>query len=348
MKSEEIAKIAGVSRSTVSRVINNYSNVPEDTKRKVLEVISKYNYQPNTCARVLAGKQNDTIGLFIVSIADSDNPNRLYNNNYFTQFVDAAVECANARGYYVLVNIIYCENDYNKVSEVFLQKRIDGGIVIGTERDADVLINVSKKGYPVALIDYDEDEIKKNKSDNDNLIVIGSNDYDGTVAAVEYLISLGHTDIGMLAGRTSTYSGRQRYEAFFDTMNKHNLTVREEFVLNGDFIKSKTAYEVNKLIQKGKLPSAIFSSNDDMAITAMDLFKENNIRVPDDISIIGFDNIPLSSLIRPALSTISTPVYDIVDKAVTELIAKIKRNKRGFTSHKYDTKIIMRETCSRK
>ncbi len=348
MKSEEIAKIAGVSRSTVSRVINNYSNVPEDTKKKVLEVISKYNYQPNTCARVLAGKTNDTIGLFIVSIADTENPNRLYNNNYFTQFVDATVECANARGYYVLVNIIYCENDYNKVSEVFMQKRIDGGIVIGTEREAEALINVSKKGYPVALIDYDAEEIKKNKSDNDNLIVIGSNDYDGAVSAVEYLIELGHKDIGMLAGRISTYSGRQRYEAFFDTMKKHGLDVNEEFVLHGDFLKSKTANEVNKLIKKGKLPSAIFSSNDDMAITAMDLFKENNIKVPEDISIIGFDNIPLSSLIRPALSTVSTPVYDIVDKAVTELISKIKRNKRGFTSYRYDTKIIMRETCSRK
>ena len=348
MKSEEIAKIAGVSRSTVSRVINNYSNVPEDTKKKVLEVISKYNYQPNTCARVLAGKTNDTIGLFIVSIADAENPNRLYNNNYFTQFVDATVECANARGYYVLVNIIYCENDYNKVSEVFMQKRIDGGIVIGTEREADALINVSKRGYPVALIDYDAEEIKKNKSDNDNLIVIGSNDYDGAVSAVEYLIELGHKDIGMLAGRISTYSGRQRYQAFFDTMKKHGLEVKEEFVLHGDFIKSKTADEVNKLIKKGKLPSAIFSSNDDMAITAMDLFKQNNIKVPEDISIIGFDNIPLSSLIRPALSTVSTPVYDMVDKAVTELISNIRRNKRGFTNYRYDTKIIIRETCSRK
>lgn len=348
MKSEEIAKIAGVSRSTVSRVINNYSNVPEDTKKKVLDVISKYNYQPNTSARVLAGKQNDTIGLFIVSIADADNPNRLYNNNYFTQFVDAAVECANVRGYYVLVNIIYCENDYNRVSEVFLQKRIDGGIVIGTERDAEVLINISKKGFPVALIDYDAEEIKKSKSDNDHLIVIGSNDYEGAVQAVEYLIGLGHKDIGLLAGRLSTYSGRQRYEAFFDTMKKHGLPVQEEFVLHGDFIKSKTMDEVNKLILGGKLPSAIFSSNDDMAITAINIFKENNITVPEDISIIGFDNIPLSSLIRPALSTVSTPVYDIVDKAVTELIANIKRNKRGFFSYRYDTKMILRETCSRK
>lgn len=348
MKSEEIAKIAGVSRSTVSRVINNYSNVPEDTKKKVLEVISKYNYQPNTSARVLAGKQNDTIGLFIVSIADTDNPNRLYNNNYFTQFVDAAVECANARGFYVLVNIVYCENDYNKVSEIFLQKRIDGGIVIGTEREADVLINVSKRGFPLALIDYDAEEIKRSKSDNNNLIVIGSNDYEGAAQAVEHLISLGHRDIGLLAGRMSTYSGRQRYEAFFDTMKKHGLEVDKDFILYGDFIKSKTANEVIKLIQKGKFPSAIFSSNDDMAITAMDLFKENNIKVPEDISIIGFDNIPLSSLIRPALSTVSTPVYDIVDKAVTELIANIKRDKKGFFSYSYDTKMILRETCSRK
>ena len=348
MKSEEIAKIAGVSRSTVSRVINNYSNVPDETRQKVLEIIEKYNYQPNTCARVLAGKNNDTIGLFIVSIADADNPNRLYNNNYFTQFVNAIVDCANSNGYYVLVNIIYCENDYSRVNEVFLQKRIDGGIVIGTEMDTDVLIKVSQKGCPIALIDYDVEEIKKTKSDNDNLIVVGSKDYEGAVAAIEYLIELGHTDIGLLAGRLSTYSGRQRYQAFFDTMKKHNLEVNEEFVLHGDFIKSKTSNEVQRLINKGKLPTALFSSNDDMAITAIDLFKENNIKVPDDISIIGFDNIPLSSLIRPALSTISTPIFDIVEKTVRELISNIKRNKKGFMSYSYDTKMIIRETCSKK
>lgn len=346
MKSEEIAKIAGVSRSTVSRVINNYSNVPDETKKKVMEVIEKYNYQPNTCARVLAGKQNDTLGLFIVSIADSDNPNRLYNNNYFTQFVDAVVECSNSRGYYVLVNIIYRESDYGRVNEVFLQKRIDGGIVIGTEAEAGILINVSKKGCPIALIDYDAEEIKKTNSANENLIVAGSKDYEGAVSAVEYLIGLGHTNIGFLAGRLSTYSGRQRYEAFFDTMKKHGLKVDNDFVIHGDFIKSKTAEGIKELLKKNKLPTAIFSSNDDMAITAMDLFIESNIRVPEDISIIGFDNISLSSLIRPALTTISTPVYDIVDKTVSELIANIRNNKKGFTSYMFDTKMIIRETCT--
>jgi len=348
MKSEEIARIAGVSRSTVSRVINNYPNVPDETKKKVLEVIEKYNYQPNTNARVLAGKKNDTIGLFIVSIADIDNPNRLYNNNYFSQFVNAVVECANSRGYYVLVNIIYCENDYNHVSEVFLQKRIDGGIVIGTESEAGVLIKVSQKGYPIALIDYDVDEIIKSDSDYDNLIVIGSKDYNGAVVAIEYLIDLGHTDIGLLAGRISTYSGRQRYQAYFDTMKKHGLQVNEEYVLHGDFIKSKTSSEIQRLIENGKLPTALFSSNDDMAITAIELFKENGIKVPEDISVIGFDDIPLSSLIRPALSTIATPVYDIVEKTVEELILHIKKNKKGYSRYSFDTKIVVRETCSKK
>lgn len=348
MKSEEIAKIAGVSRSTVSRVINNYPNVPDETKKKVLEVIEKYNYQPNTCARVLAGKKSDTIGLFIVSIADAENPNRLYNNDYFNQFTNAIVDCANSRGYYVLINIIYCENDYRRVNEIFLQKRIDGGIVLGTEKEATTLIKISQKGCPIALIDYDAEEILMNKSENENLIVVGSKDYEGAVEAVEYLIALGHKEIGLLAGRLSTYSGRQRYKAYIDTMKKHNLEIRDEFILKGDFIKSKTSCAVQALIDNGKLPSAFFSSNDDMAIAALELFKNNNIRVPEDISIIGFDNITLASLIKPALTTIETPIFNIVEKTVEELIYNIRKTKKGFKSYSYNTKMVIRETCTKK
>lgn len=348
MKSEEIAKIAGVSRSTVSRVINNYANVPDDTKKKVLEVIEKYNYQPNTCARVLAGKKSDTIGLFIVSIADADNPNRLYKNDYFNQFTNAIVDCANSRGYYVLINIIYCRDDYRRVNEIFLQKRIDGGIVLGTENEAETLIKISQKGCPIALIDYDAEEISKDKSENENLIVVSSKDYEGAVEAVEYLIGLGHTEIGLLAGRLSTYSGRQRYTAFLDTMRKHNLEINDKFILHGDFIKSKTCSEVQALINNGKLPTALFSSNDDMAITAIELFKENKIRVPEDISIIGFDNITLASLIKPALTTIETPIYSIVEKTVEELICNIRKTRKGFKNYSYDTKMVIRETCTKK
>ena len=348
MKSEEIAKIAGVSRSTVSRVINNYSNVPDETREKVLKVIEEYNYQPNNCARVLAGKKSDTIGLFIVSVADSNNPIRLYKNNYFTQFVDAVVDCANSRGYYVLVNIIYCENDYNRLSEVFLQKRIDGGIVVGTEESLGNLLTVSKNGCPLALIDYDASELIANHKSNDNLIITCSNDYEGATLAIEHLIELGHTEIGLLAGRMSTFSGKQRYQAYFDTMEKHGLKINQDYILHGEFLRENTINEVDRLIKLDRLPTAIFSSNDDMAITAIELFKQNGISVPEDISIIGFDNIPMSSLIKPALSTVSIPFFDIVNCTVNGLISKIENKVRRFEHNSYSTELIIRETCTRR
>ena len=103
MKSDEIAKLAGVSRSTVSRVVNNYPNVPDETRRKVMEIIERYNYEPNTYARALAGKPHNTIGLFIISISEKDVNHRIYQNNYFAPFMEIIVDALNSRGYYALV-----------------------------------------------------------------------------------------------------------------------------------------------------------------------------------------------------------------------------------------------------
>src|SRR5690554_3710481 len=100
MKSDDIAKLAGVSRSTVSRVINNYPDIPQKTRDKVLKIIEEYQYEPNTSARVLAGKGTNTIGLFVVSLVENNNMNRIYQNNYFAPFVEAVIDTANASGYY--------------------------------------------------------------------------------------------------------------------------------------------------------------------------------------------------------------------------------------------------------
>jgi LacI family transcriptional regulator len=117
MKSEDIARMAGVSRSTVSRVINNYSNVPDETRRKVMKVIEKYHYSPNSSARALAGKKTDTIGLFIVSIAEKGSSTRVYQNNYFSPFIEAVIDTANERGVYVLVHSIFSVRDYAKIKQ---------------------------------------------------------------------------------------------------------------------------------------------------------------------------------------------------------------------------------------
>jgi LacI family transcriptional regulator len=347
MNSKEIAKIVGVSRSTVSRVINNYSNVPEETREKVMKAIKEYNYQPNNSARVLAGKQTNTIGLFIVSICDKDNPKRIYQNNYFAPFVDAVIDEANTRDYYVLSHTIYKEEDYSKIQNTFAQKRIDGAIIIGTEDNTVAASNLLNCEHPIVLVDYDFKEIVGKQHSKTNITVINNADYEGTEEAVKHLIKLGHKDIGIIAGRTNTYSGKSRLEAFNAIMEKSGLQVKEEFVLKGEFIKATTYKEVRKLVKAGKLPTAFFSCNDDMALVAMEVFQEEGIRVPEDISIIGFDDVPIASRIRPALTTVTVPVYDMAAKSVVSIISAIEQGDKGtIKSYIMPTKLSVRETTT--
>lgn len=200
MKSDDIARLAGVSRSTVSRVINNYPNVPEKTREKVLKVIKKYNYEPNTSARILAGKANNTIGLFVISISEHDSPGRIYRSTYYSSFINAVVDVANTRGYYVLVHTIYSGKDYSKINHSFLQKRISGGILVGNEKDSCAIKKITDMGYPIAVVDYDPKEIERHKMKDSNLIVVNSMDFEGTVQALNYIIGLGHNDIGIITG----------------------------------------------------------------------------------------------------------------------------------------------------
>lgn len=152
MNSKDIAKIAGVSRSTVSRVINNYSNVPEETRQKVLDVIKEYNYVPHASARLLAGYKNRIIGLFIIDIVERKCgiKNRITKSPYYLEFTSSVIEAASQKGYKVLVHIIHDESRYDEIKECFYNKTISGGIFIG-ENNGDLEIKkIIKDGYKVA------------------------------------------------------------------------------------------------------------------------------------------------------------------------------------------------------
>lgn len=344
MKSEDIAKLAGVSRSTVSRVINNYGNVPENTRKKVMKVIEQYNFHPNISARVLAGKKTDTIGLFIVSIAEKGNVNRIYRNNYFSPFIDAVIDNANANGIYVLVNSIYSENDYDKIIQAFIEKRIDGGIIVGTEKELGVIADVASMGYPFSIIDYCVEDIL-HKVKKGRISIINSTDSVGTRNIIDYLISLGHRDIGILAGRLNTYSGRIRYETYQNVLKEHGLNINENWNLKGEFIRKTAAQEVINMLQHDKLPTALFCCNDDMALSAMDVFEKEKIRVPHDISITGFDDILPGSFVKPALTTVRVPLYAMAQKAIEEVLKMIGDTSNNISSYDLKTELIVRESC---
>jgi LacI family transcriptional regulator len=345
MKSDEIAKLAGVSRSTVSRVVNNYSNVPEGTRKKVMEIIKRYDYSPNTSARALAGKPHNTIGLFIISIAEKDSSHRIYQNNYFAPFMEIIVDALNSRGYYALVNVIYAKEDYDRIKQAFQQKRIDSGIIVGTEMASDVYGEILKRGCPLSIIDMDPEEARKFRGGHTGLTLINSMDYEGASRAVEYLIELGHTEIGLLAGRMCTYSGRERYKAYMDIMGRYGLPVRDDYLLKGEFLKGNTVQEVSRLMDRGKLPTAMFSCNDDMALAAIDIFRSRGIQVPRDISIIGFDDIAIASQVSPALTTVKVPIYEMARKAVDAVLGAIEGGDRSQSLVSLPASLIVRESC---
>nr|WP_311519084.1 LacI family DNA-binding transcriptional regulator [Paenibacillus albidus] len=346
MRSEDIAKLAGVSRSTVSRVINNYANVPEETRLKVLKIIEQHQYEPNSFARALAGKKTDTIGLFAISMNEKENTTRIYQNNYFAPFVDAVVDTANVRGCYVLIHTVYSPDDFLKVKQAFLQKRIDGGIIVGTQKDIDIVREMVGLESPLVLIDYDISEIMAEHLDRNHLAIVNSKDYEGTTEAIEYLIGLGHKEIGIICGQMNTYSGRERYTAYEDTLKRHGLPLQQHFILKGDFLKETAYEEVTKLLESGTaLPTAFFSSNDDMAISVMEAFSAHGISVPEDISIAGFDDIQLASRIQPKLTSVRLPIYEMSKAAVEKVIELCDAQHPTFSTISFPARLIERDSC---
>ncbi len=342
MKSEDIAKLAGVSRSTVSRVINNYPNVPQATREKVMRVISEMGYEPNTSAQILAGKANNTIGLFVVSIYNRDN---IYRSDYYSSFVNAAVDASNSNGYYVLIHTVYSAQDYYRISQTFLQKRISGGILVGNEKDTAQIQKLMNTGVPIGIVDYDISELTLKNQGSENLVVINSDDYNAARDAVHRLYALGRRKIAVIVGRVQTYSGRQRYQGYLDAMNELGLEVDDDFVLWGDFIYSTAREKTLNMIASGHLPDAIVACNDGMAIAAIDALREQHISVPEDIAVVGFDDVITASQITPRLSTYRVPLYEMVTAVTGKVIAHIEGRASGVEYETVPLEYIKRDSC---
>jgi LacI family transcriptional regulator len=346
MKGIEIAKLSGVSKSTLSRVMNNSPKVSEETRKKVLEIISQYGYLPDASARSLAGKPHNTVGLFIVSIPERSQEYQVYQNSYYSPYLELITDELNAKGYYVLVNVISSREDHERIRNAFLQKRVYGGIVLGTETVIGDFGDILKNGYPLVIVDFDPEEAGVFGAGRDNLTIVNSMNYEGGRAAVEYLISLGHREIGLIAGRETSYNGRERNRAYRDVMAQHGLPLRSEFFLQGHLWADIAAREVSGMVDRGTLPTAIFSASDEMALAAISVFKKRGIRVPEDISVVGFDDVAIASAVTPALTTVRMPYCDMARCAVESILSAL--NGGGSQGVKrLPVELIERDSCMR-
>ncbi len=338
MNSTQIAQLAGVSRSTVSRVINNYPSVPPETREKVMKVIKEFNYFPDMSAQVLAGKNMRNIGLFIIdkgSVSSDPTSNML---------VTSVIEEASSHDYYVLTNIIRdCKSPKNieRVKTVFYQNRIDAGIFMGADNHEPFIEELIAEGFIIGIVDQDLPG-----RDEPNRIVYSFDSEGEAMKAVDYLVSLNHRNIGIINGDIKRHSGLSRYEGFLKAMKNHGLPIRKEWILQSDFNSTDGYISMQKFLKmNGDLPTAFFAANDSIAFGAIRALNEKQIKVPTDISIIGIDDHVLSKLYHPPLTTFKADFSQMMQRLTGDVIKTIEQTNKKGIKVTMGSKLIVRESC---
>lgn len=338
INAEEIARLAGVSRSTVSRVINNYANVPAETRQKVMKVIEQYHYVPNLSAQVLAGKKTRTIGLFMIEAG------HVSSDMHTNMLLASTIENASSAGYYVLTYIIRNTKDEGSIREIkdiFYQRRIDGAIFIGADNEERLIEELVAEGYIVGLMDQHLPGRQE-----PNRIVVNIDNQHGMMQAVGYLAGLNHRRIGIVAGDMDRFSGPDKYEGFLTAMRHYGIPVEERWVLPGGFHEPDGYKAISEFLDAGgELPTAMIMANDSVAFGAMRALKERNLSVPDDLSIVGLDDHVLSARSEPALTTVRVDFRGMMKQLALGVIRRIEGLGDAPADRADESRLIVRDSC---
>ncbi|NEU29970.1 catabolite control protein A [bacterium LRH843] len=291
----DVAREAGVSMATVSRVVNGNPNVKPTTRKKVLEVIERLGYRPNAVARGLASKKTTTVGVIIPDISSI----------FFAELARGIEDIATMYKY----NIILCNSDQNKEKEIhlintLLEKQVDGIVFMGGVITDEHKEQFKRSPVPVVLaatVDSKE-EIPSVNIDYKQAV------YD----VIRNFIEKGHRRIGMLSGPLEDpINGYQKFAGYREAIEEEQIPFEEELVVICDYTYDSGIEGMNTFLELEEKPTAIFASTDEMALGVIHAAQDKGFQVPDDFEVIGFDNTRLAVMVRPTLSTVVQPIYDI-------------------------------------
>lgn len=327
IKIDDIAKIAGYSKSTVSKVINNYPGIPEKTREKILKVIKKYEFQPNIQARNLAGKKDKVIGIFILD----ENGLASYFFQYVVSLITEKAENKNIR---VLLSLIKSNDQKGRIKHLIDNGTIQGAIIVGLTSNEPEIESFIENDYKLVVFDY------KTSHPCKNVFLVNSNNYNGGKLAAEYLLKKKLKKIYHFAGQENKLAGIEREEGFLDEIDGHGILCK---VFKGEF-KLEIARDLfSNELKRGEIPEGVFCANDDMAIGCIEALIENDIDYKK-VEIIGFDNSQVSSLYRPKITTIGYNIENMAEKAVEAIITLMEDKKIENNVYNGELKIFERET----
>ncbi|HTX78203.1 MAG TPA: LacI family DNA-binding transcriptional regulator [Longilinea sp.] len=326
---EDIARLSGVSRSTVSRVINADINVKEETRQKVQQVINSFNFQPNLAARGLASGRTNVIGVVIpagVSV--------IFTDPYFPLLLQGVSAVCNDRNYSVMLWLSEPEYERRMISRILHSGLVDGVVVASILINDPIMQSLVESKMPFILVGR-HPTMDVNYLDVDNL-------QSGRKATM-HLVRLGYKRIATITGSLNQVSGYDRYQGYLKALQDSGHVIRPELTAEGDFTE-EGGYNAMARLLKHK-PDAVFVASDTMAYGAMRALREAKLRIPEDVAIVGFDDIPASAKTDPPLTTVRQPVIQMGNKAVDLLIDIIESGTKLIQKVYVDTELIVRESC---
>lgn len=327
---EDIAQMCGVSRSTVSRVINGSSNVSEPTRQKVLDLIQNIGFQPNLAARGLAVGRTRVIGLVIPTGLTA-----IFSDPYFPLVIQGVSSVCNAHEYSVMLWLAEPEYERKTISQVLYSGLIDGVIVSSMLMDDPIINRLSESPQPFISIGRHPTNNELNFVDVDNRT--------GANQAVSYILHTGRRRVAMITGPRNMIAGRDRYQGYQDTLRERGLHLQPELVAEGEFTDISGYLAMKQLLPQR--PDAVFVASDAMAFAAMRAIQEAGLRIPEDIAVVGFDDIPPAATSKPPLTTVRQPIQRTGSVAAEMLIERIEHPETQNCRIILPTELVIRSSC---
>ncbi|MCM3633889.1 LacI family DNA-binding transcriptional regulator [Paenibacillus camelliae] len=303
----DVAEKAGVSIATVSKVINNTGRISDKTRKKVWSIMEELDYQPSAVASALSGKSTFTIGLTLPDLA----------NPYFAEIARAIEDQGRKHGF----NVFMCstDNDASKEEEyyqLFMKKRVDGIIMVSRDKENVIVKKILNEKVPLVMIAREFFAVP--------VTSVMVDDYYGGMQAGQHLLEQGHQRIAVIVENLTELGSKERLRGASDAAKEADIAIPESYVIEGGYTLDSGKAAMKQLLMLEQRPTAVFACNDILAIGAIQAVRESGLRVPEDISIVGYDNTILATIVDPPLTTVAQPIKEIGERAVALLVEQIQ------------------------
>lgn len=329
----DLANELGISKSTVSRALRGHSDIHSETRKMVLELAQKLEYEPNPLASGLLKSRTNTIGIIVPE----------FRHYFYPAFIIGVQSVLSKAGY----NVMICQSDECYETEVanvkaLMSSRVDGFLVSVSSQtnNFDHFRTTIRKGIPLVFFNRVCPEL-----DTPQVVV---DDYHGAFVAVEHLIEQGYKSIAHLGGPSSLQLSKNRKQGYLDALEKHKLKIDPKLIIEFDLTDEKARIYATHLLNLPNPPDAIFAINDPTAIKIMILAKNKGIKIPEELGVVGFSNDPISLIVEPQLTTISQPIEEMGKLSASILIKALQEKVITNDRHQLLTKLIVRGSSVRR